>query len=277
MIRMDIDRYILREFGHLPIEAVGYERIAAVHSRMYRVPTIANRIVDTLSAMFCMAETWGLRPAETNPCPRVVKYKRKSRERFLTEVEFERLGSTLIELEAEGEILPRAAAALRLLMLTGCRCNEILRLRWEEVDLERNELRLTDSKAGRRTAPLSPVAARVLAGRPRLPGDPWVIPGRFPGKPLRNIDRSWRKVCERADLKDVRIHDLRHSFACRALALALALRGSLPMIGKLLGHTRVQTTARYAHLAEESVRESAAGIAASIGNDISSASRGGNG
>ena len=273
MIRMDLDRYILREFGHLPIEVVGYERIAAVHSRMYRVPTIANRMVDTLSAMFCMAETWGLRPAETNPCPRVEKYKRKSRERFLTEVEFERLGSTLIELEAEGEILPRLAAALRLLMLTGCRCNEILRLRWEEVDLERNELRLTDSKTGRRTAPLSPVAARVLAGRPRLPGDPWVIPGRFPGKPLRNIDRSWRKVCERADLKDVRIHDLRHSFACRALAL----RESLPMIGKLLGLTRVQTTAHDAHLAEESVKESAWRIAASIGDDILGASHGGNG
>ena len=76
-----------------------------------------------------------------------------------------------------------------------------------------------------------------------------MIPGRFPGKPFRNIDRSWCKVRERAELKDVRIHDLRHSFASRALALG----ESLPMIGKLLGHTRVQTTARYAHLAEDSV------------------------
>ena len=261
MIRMDLDRNILPAFGSLPIAAVDGERIAAVHSKLYRVPTMANRMVDTLSAMFSMAETWGLRPPGTNPCPGVVKYKRKPRERFLTEREFERLGQAIGELESKGRILPRAADALRLLMLTGCRCNEILRLRWDEVDLERNELRLTDSKTGRRTVPLSPAATRVLAARPRVDGDPWVIPGRFPGKPFRNIDRSWCKVRKRAELKDVRIHDLRHSFASRALALG----ESLPMIGKLLGHTRVQTTARYAHLAEESVRESAARIAASIG------------
>ena len=96
-----------------------------------------------------------------------------------------------------------------------------------------------------------------------------MIPGRFPGKPFRKIDRSWCKVRERAELKDVRIHDLRHSFASRALALG----ESLPMIGKLLGHTRVQTTARYAHLAEESVRESAVRIAASIAEDILAAGR----
>ena len=272
-IRMDLDRHILPAFGSLPIAAVDAERITAVHSKLYRAPTMANRMVDTLSAMFSMAETWGLRPPGTNPCPGVVKYKRKPRERFLTEKEFERLGQAIGELESKGRILPRAADALRLLMLTGCRCNEILRLRWDEVDLERNELRLTDSKTGRRTVPLSPAAARVLAARPRADGDPWVIPGRFPGKPFRNIDRSWYKVRERAELKDVRIHDLRHSFASRALAMG----ESLPMIGKLLGHTRVQTTARYAHLAEESVRESAARIAASIGEDILSASRGGKG
>lgn len=269
MIRADLDRTILPEFGRLPIGSVDYERVAAVHSRMYRVPAMANRTVDTLSAMLSMAETWGLRPANTNPCPRVVKYKRKARERFLTEAEFERLGRTLNELEAGGEILPRAAAALRLLMLTGCRCNEILRLRWDEVDLERSELRLRDSKTGRRTVPLSPAAARVIANRPRVPGDTWVIPGRFPGKPFRNIDRSWRKVRARANLHDVRLHDLRHSFASRALALG----ESLPMIGKLLGHTRIQTTARYAHLAEESVRASAGRIAASIGEDILASDR----
>ena len=264
MIRLDMKNHILPQFGSLPIGAVDYERIAAYHSRLYRVPAMANRVVDTLSAMISMAETWGLVAEGANPCPRVVKYARKSRERFLTETEFERLGRTIAQMEAGGEILPRAAAALRLLMLTGCRCNEILGLRWEEVDLERSELRLRDSKTGPKTVPLSPAAARVLAERERVPDDPWVIPGRFPGTPLRNIDRSWCKVRERANLKDVRLHDLRHSFASRALALG----ESLPMIGKLLGHTRVQTTARYAHLAEDSVRASAARIAASIGADI---------
>ena len=263
-IHGDLDRHILPKFGSLPMESVGYGRIADYHSKLFRVPMMANRMVETLSAMFSMAETWGAVPGGTNPCPRVVRYKRKSRERFLTEAEFERLGRVLSDMESEGKILPRAAAALRLLMLTGCRCNEILRLRWDEVDLERNELRLSDSKTGPRTVPLSPAAARVLEHRPRVPGDPWVIPGRFPGRPLRSINGSWCKVRKRADLDDVRLHDLRHSFASRALALG----ESLPMIGKLLGHTRVQTTAKYAHLAEDSVKESAQRIAASIGEDI---------
>ena len=263
-IHGDLDRHILPKFGSLPMESVGYERIAAYHSKLFRVPMMANRMVETLSAMFSMAETWGEVPGGTNPCPRVIRYKRKSRERFLTEAEFERLGRVLSDMETEGKILPRAAAALRLLMLTGCRCNEILRLRWDEVDIERNELRLSDSKTGPRTVPLSPAAARVLEHRPRVPGDPWVIPGRFPGRPLRSINGSWCKVRARADLDDVRLHDLRHSFASRALALG----ESLPMIGKLLGHTRVQTTAKYAHLAEDSVKESAQRIAASIGEDI---------
>ncbi|MDE0006304.1 MAG: site-specific integrase [Rhodospirillaceae bacterium] len=264
MIRADLDKHILPKFGSLPMASVGYERIAAYHSKLFGTPAMANRVVETFSAMYSMAETWGEVPEGANPCVRVVRYKRNSPERFLTEAEFERLGRVLGDVEAQGAILPQAAAALRLLMLTGCRCKEILRLRWEEVDLERNELRLSDSKTGPRTVPLSPAAARVLAGRPRVPGDLWVIPGRFPGRPLRNIDRSWRKVRARAGLEDVRMHDLRHSFASRALALG----ESLPMIGKLLGHTRVQTTARYAHLAEDSVRESAARIAAGIGEDI---------
>ena len=189
-IHGDLDKHILPKFGSLPMESVGYERIADYHSKLFRVPMMANRMVETLSAMFSMAETWGEVPEGTNPCPRVVRYKRKSRERFLTEAEFERLGRVLSDMETEGKILARAAAALRLLMLTGCRCNEILRLRWDEVDLERNELRLSDSKTGPRTVPLSPATARVLENRPRVPGDPWVIPGRFPGRPLRNINGS---------------------------------------------------------------------------------------
>ena len=263
-VRRDIEKHILPSFGKCPIDRIGHERVAAYHSSLHETPAMANRMVETLSAMLSMAETWGLMARGGNPCPNVVRYKARRKERFLTEAEFQRLGRVLSELEAEGDILPRAAAALRLLMLTGCRCNEILKLRWDEVDLERNELRLRDSKTGPRTVPLSPAAARVLAGRPRDPENPCVIPGRLPGKPLRSIDRSWRKVRRRARLEDVRLHDLRHSFASRALALG----EGLSMIGKLLGHKRIQTTARYAHLAEDSVKESAARIAASIGAEI---------
>ena len=149
-------------------------------------------------------------------------------------------------------------------MLTGCRSGEVLTLRWEDVALERNEVRLRDSKTGPRIVPLSPAAARVLAGVPRLAGNPWVIAGGEPGERLWHIAYYWYRVRARAGLEDVRLHDLRHSFASRALALG----EDLTMIGKLLGHRKIQTTARYAHLARDSVKESAALVAASIGADI---------
>ena len=104
----------------------------------------------------------------------------------------------------------------------------------------------------------------VLSGLPRVEDSPWVIPGGKPGRHLADLQPPWERVRERAGLEEVRIHDLRHSFASRALALG----ESLPMIGKLLGHTQVQTTARYAHLARDSVKASASRIAGSIGGDI---------
>ena len=126
------------------------------------------------------------------------------------------------------------------------------------------ELRLRDSKTGPRTVPLSPAAARLLAAIPRAPGSPWVVPGRKPGAPLSGIFLQWRRARARAGLDDVRLHDLRHSFASRALALG----ESLPTIARLLGHARVQTASRYAHLARDSVREAAARVAAGIGADM---------
>ena len=112
----------------------------------------------------------------------------------------------------------------------------------------------------RRAVPLPPSAARLLAALPRKPGNPWVIPGHKPGTHMTDIDGAWQTLRERAGLKGVRLHDLRHSYASRALALG----ESLPMIGKLLGHSQVETTARYAHLARESVHEAAARIAEDV-------------
>ena len=156
------------------------------------------------------------------------------------EAEFDRLGCALDEAEAKGGASAPAVAAIRLLMLTGCRKSEILKLRWEDVALGEAELRLPDTKTGARVVSLSPPAVKLLAGLPRLPGNPWVIPGRKPGTHLRKLDDAWRAVRSRAGLDDVRLHDLRHSYAGRALALG----ERLPMIGKLLGHARIETTAR---------------------------------
>ena len=264
MCRHTLDRHLLPAVGSLPLGAIGRERVASLHYSLHETPTMANKVIDLLSRLFIMADAWGIAPEGGNPCRFVRKYKEVPRERFLTEAEFCRLGKVLDAVEAEGKVHPSAVAAFRLLMLTGCRRNEILTLRWEDVDLDAGELRLRDAKSGPRSVALSPPAQRVLATLPRLPDNPWVITGVKPGARLSNVNNAWLVIRARAGLDDVRIHDLRHSFASRALALG----ESLPMIGKLLGHRKVQTTARYAHLARDSVKASAARIAESLRADM---------
>ena len=153
---------------------------------------------------------------------------------------------------------------MRLLLLTGCRKNEILTLRWDDVDRTVGELRLRESKTGVRQVPLTPAVQAVLDGIVRIEGNPWVITGKKTGTHLSNVDEAWRRVRIRAGLEGVRIHDWRHSYASRALALG----EGLSMIGKLLGHRKVRTTARYAHLARDTERASAAKVGSSIGGDL---------
>ena len=261
--RFAIEKHILPAFGKLPALAVDRAKVASFHEALRDRPVTANQAVDLLARIYRAAEDRGAVPAGSNPCRQIRKYRARRRERFLTETEFRRLGRTLDEMEANGEIAVHAAAALRLLMLTGCRRNEILTLRWDAVDTDAGEIRLKESKTGARTVSLSPEAADLLTGIPRVPGNPFVVAGRA-GRHLRNLDSPWQKVRSRAGLRDVRLHDLRHSFASRALALG----ETLPAIGRLLGHSRVETTARYAHLADDSVRQVAIRISDSIADDI---------
>ena len=262
--RQAIEQHILPRLGKVPIGALDRTHVAELHYRLRKTPVAANDTVGALSRMLNRAEAWGLVPAGSNPCRFVTPYRTRRLERFLTEDEFRHLGEALDDLEAGGRVTVHAAAAIRLLMLTGCRCGEVLTLRWEDVALERNEMKLRDSKTGPRVVLLSPAASRVLAGVPREADNPWAIAGREPGTRLTHLAYYWYPVRERAGLGDVRLHDLRHSFASRALALG----EDLTMIGKLLGHKKIQTTARYAHLARDSVKESAALVAASIAADI---------
>ena len=262
--RTVVCRYIVPEFGKLALVAVERTQVRELHHRLSRTPSIANMVVRTLSLMYRLAEDWGLLSEGCNPCRSVVKYPQRKRERFLTDEEFTRLGQALDEVETEGRASPAAVAAIRLLILTGCRKSEILTLRWEHVALDAGELRLPDTKTGARVISLPPMAVKLLAGLERDPDSPWVILGRYPGTHLRELADAWKVIRTRAGLHDVRIHDLRHSFASRALALG----ESLPMIGKLLGHSQAETTARYAHLARDSVHESAARIANSLANDF---------
>ena len=265
--RVAMENYLLPEFGFRSLDAIGQDQVAALHYRLHKTPAMANQVVEVLSRLFYAAESWGVTPESGNPCQFVKKYKKRSCERFLSEEEFRRLGDVLCEMQAEGTLSESAAAAFRLLMLTGCRRNEILTLQWSDVDLDAGELRLSDAKTGARWVALSPTARRVLATIPRRPGNPWVVAGRGATGRLSNLNMPWIAVRKRAGFEDVRIHDLRHSFASRALALG----ESLPMIGKLLGHRQVQTTARYAHLAQESVKASSARVSKSIEVDMETA------
>ena len=147
-----------------------------------------------LARIWNAAADRGLLPEGANPCRLVVKNRERPRERFLSEAEFRRLGRILAEAETRPGVSVHAIAAIRLLLLTGCRKNEILTLRWSDVDLRARELRLADSKTGARVVPLSPEAAAVLAGIPRIDGNPHVIPGKVPGAPLHNLDNLWRRL-----------------------------------------------------------------------------------
>ena len=259
-----VERHLLPRLGNVPAAALDPAQVAALHQALRATPPTANRTVDVLARIWNAAADRGLLPEGANPCRLVVKNRERPRERFLSEAEFRRLGRTLADAETRPGVSVHAIAAIRLLLLTGCRKNEILTLRWSDVDLKTSELRLADSKTGARVVPLSPEAAAVLAGIPRVAGNPHVIPGKVEGAPLRNLDNLWRRIRARAGLGDVRLHDCRHSFASRALALG----EGLTMIGRLLGHARVETTARYAHLARDSVRQSAGRVSASIADDV---------
>ncbi len=254
-VRLFVDPVI----GELRVPEVQRKDIAALHHGLRDKPYQANRTLGVLSKMFSLAEVWGWRPDGSNPCRHVKRYKEHKRERFLSPEETERLGQVLRDVE---EDMHSAVAAFRLLLLTGCRMSEIRDLRWEYV--KDDCIELPDAKTGGRVVPLGPEARAVLSAIPRDEDNPWVIAGRLPGSHLTDLQRPWRRIRKQAGLEGVRIHDLRHSFASRALALG----ESLTMIGKLLGHTQVQTTARYAHLARDSIQTAAARITGSIGGNL---------
>jgi integrase len=245
--------YVLPKLGHLGVAEVCRQDVAGLHHSLRKKPYVANRVLALVSKMLNLAEKWGLRPDGSNPCRHVEKFKEKPRERYMSSKELERLTKALRDAERDCSESTHALAALRLLLLTGCRLREILHLRWEFVDLEEGLLLLPDSKTGAKTVFLSAPAQEVLANIPRTRGNPWVIEGRKEKSHLSDLKGPWRRICRRAELDDLRLHDLRHSFAAIAAGLGL----SLPMIGKLLGHTQPRTTARYAHLAADPMHEAA--------------------
>lgn len=236
-----IEKYIQPYFAARMVADVTSRDVCLFQDRHRNTPTTANRLLEVLSKMFNLAESWGLRSG-TNPCRHVDRFPERPKNRFLAPDEIVRLQRIL---DHQAKTTPHAAAALRLLLLTGCRRNEILSMKWEQIDLAQGVLKLADSKTGARFVPLNEIAIKVLKKLPRLDNCPYVIANPRTGKGLQDINRTWRRVRKYAKLEDVRLHDLRHTFASRAVEAGL----SLIVIGKLLGHKQLQTTQRYAHLA----------------------------
>ena len=260
LYRKIIENRILPRFGKRRVSDIGKSDVVALHHDMRDVPDHANRTLSVLSRMLTLAEVWEMRPEGVNPCRYVKKYAEHKRERFLSDEEYRRLGSALRDAERERFASPAAIAAIRLLMLTGCRSGEIMSLRWDYVDLEMGELRLPDSKTGSKVVHLGDPAIAVLRGISRKEGVPWVFPGTRPGRHMNYLHDAWRRILDRAGIENLRIHDLRHSYASGGLLVG----EGLPMIGKLLGHNKVQTTARYAHLANDPLKAAANRIASRI-------------
>lgn len=243
--------YLLPAFARERFQTLTRGTISNAHAQWGANPRAANHALAVLSKMMTWAEDQGYRPEGSNPCRRIVRFSEVKRERFLQESELARLGSALDHAEESNLVSPFAIAAIRLLILTGARLNEILTLKWAYVDIDRRKLFLPLSKTGKKTIALSDAALAVLSDIPRLAHNPYVIVGSKHGAHLINLQKPWRMIRALANLDTVRIHDLRHTFA----SYAVEAGGSLPVIGRQLGHSQPQTTQRYAHLSDDPVQQ----------------------
>jgi integrase len=276
-----------RMFGKHVMPAIGSKLVPEVqaldirrlHRSLHATPFVANRVVAMLGAFFTFAWKEGVLATQDNPAHMIEFYPEAARERFLTREEFARLGQALIRAESVGlppapehrrkparkqkhrpksadsptPANPFAVAAIRLLALTGCREQEILSLRWDAVDFERGHLRLADSKTGKSVRPMGQSAAALLGSLGRNEGSAFVLPGLRSNQHLKEIKRVWHAVRHAAKLEDLRLHDLRHSFA----SVPAASGESLLVVRSLLGHKNVATTERYAHLGDDPVKRAA--------------------
>ena len=244
-----IERFIVPEWGNLLVTNIKRADVAALHSKLEKHGHYqANRVYSLLSKMFNLARVWGFVPEEhINPCFGIEKFKEEKRDRFVSHEEFPKLAEAI-----NAELNQSVVSAIWLYLLTGVRKEELLTLEWANIDLERKELKLNDTKNGKaHYLPLSIAAVDILNQTPRIEGNPFVIVGKNPGCHLVNIAKPWERIRLAAGLEDVRLHDLR-----RTVGSWLAQSGnSLHLIGKVLNHSNQSTTAIYSRFGQDNVRD----------------------
>ena len=256
-------KYILSVGANVKVQDVRYEDIAALHRRLTRAGHSynANRCLAVASRMFSLAVRWGWR--ETNPCKGVERNKEHSRQRYLTADEMARLTRALAEFPDRD-----MANIVRLLLLTGARKGEIVAIKWANLDLSIGTWTKPASAVKQNrahTVPLSAPACQLLSEIERRRAgnrSEYVFPGVGKHGHIRYIFNAWRRLCKAAGIVNLRLHDLRHSFASELVSSG----ASLPLIGALLGHASPSTTARYAHLYPDAQRAAVERVGAVISN-----------
>jgi integrase len=242
-------KIILPSLGNQLVKQVSRRTIENLHLQLEKTPYQANRVLALLSKMFSLATAWEWR--DDNPIKGIERFQEEKRDRWLDKVESRQLWEVL-----ESYPQHQAALALKILLLTGARKNEVLAATWDQFDLEKGvwtkPSHLTKQKK-REHLPLSEETLNILYRLKELNKNvsEYIFPDKTGKKPIRNIQSFWQKVIKKANLKNVRIHDLRHTHASHLVSSGL----SLSIVGKLLGHTQAATTQRYAHLADEPLRQ----------------------
>ncbi len=244
-------RQILPRFAGRQIAEITRRDVRDWFASLHATPTSADRSMPVLSVIMKAAEADGLRPEGSNPCKGIRRYRRRNLDRFLSDAEFGKLGNALREAGPSP-----AVPMIRLLALTGCRSSEIRTLRWKEF--RDGHVYLSDSKTGPRTVWLSSAAREVLDGLPR--SSPWMFPSARSDGPVSEtaFHNAWLRIRAEAGLGDVRLHDLRHSYASAAVRSG----ETIITVGRLLGHRDPETTLRYAHHAETEAERAAVAMGA---------------